>query len=71
MYLVQGRQTAPRQPRRRGEDSLQRLGLDRLDIVFVHDLSPDNTYLPEDCKALWPVAEKGAFPALTCCAKNA
>jgi D-threo-aldose 1-dehydrogenase len=24
------------------EDSLQRLGLDALDIVFVHDLSPDN-----------------------------
>ena len=25
------------------EDSLQRLGVDALDIVFVHDLSPDNT----------------------------
>lgn len=47
------------------EDSLQRLGLDRLDIVFVHDLSPDNTYLPDDWDALWPVAEQGAFPALT------
>lgn len=47
------------------EDSLQRLGLDRLDIVFVHDLSPDNDYLPDDWNALWPVAEKGAFPALT------
>ena len=47
------------------EDSLQRLGLDRLDIVFVHDLSPDNTYLPEAWESLWPVAEKGAFPALT------
>ena len=47
------------------EDSLQRLGLDRLDMVFVHDLSPDNPYLPEDWEALWPVAEKGAFPALT------
>jgi D-threo-aldose 1-dehydrogenase len=47
------------------EDSLQRLGLDRLDIVFVHDLSPDNKYLPEDWEELWPVAEKGAFPALT------
>lgn len=51
--------------RRSIEDSLQRLGLDRLDIVFVHDLSPDNTYLPDDWDALWPVAEKGAFPALT------
>ncbi len=47
------------------EDSLQRLGLDRLDIVFVHDLSPDNPYLPDDWEALWPVAERGAFPALT------
>ena len=47
------------------EDSLQRLGLDRLDIVFVHDLSPDNKYLPDDWEALWPVAERGAFPALT------
>ena len=47
------------------EDSLQRLGLDRLDIVFVHDLSPDNKYLPQDWEALWPVAEQGAFPTLT------
>lgn len=47
------------------EDSLQRLGLDRLDIVFVHDLSPDNTYLPEDWETLWKVAEVGAFPALS------
>jgi D-threo-aldose 1-dehydrogenase len=47
------------------EDSLQRLGLDRLDIVFVHDLSPDNKYLPEPWEALWSIAEHGAFPALT------
>ena len=47
------------------EDSLQRLGLDRLDIVFVHDLSPDNSYLPDDWETLWPIAEKGAFPTLT------
>lgn len=47
------------------EDSLQRLGLDRLDIVFVHDLSPDNVFLPKDWETLWPVAERGAFPALT------
>ena len=51
--------------RRSIEDSLQRLGLDRLDIVFVHDLSPDNKLLPEDWETLWPVAEQGAFPALT------
>jgi len=47
------------------EDSLQRLGLDRLDVVFVHDLSPDNDYLSDDWETLWPIAEKGAFPALT------
>ena len=47
------------------EDSLQRLGLDRLDIVFVHGLSPDNSYLPDDWETLWPIAEKGAFPTLT------
>lgn len=47
------------------EDSLQRLGLDRLDIVFVHDLSPDNALLPDDWETLWPIAERGAFPALT------
>ena len=47
------------------EDSLQRLGLDRLDIVFVHDLSPDNQLLPDSWEALWSIAERGAFPALT------
>lgn len=47
------------------DDSLQRLGLDRLDIVFVHDLSPDNDFLPDDWETLWTVAERGAFPALT------
>jgi len=51
--------------RRSIEDSLQRMGLDRLDIVFVHDLSPDNSFLPSDWETLWPDAEKGAFPALT------
>ncbi len=51
--------------RRSIEDSLQRLGLDRLDIVFVHDLSPDNKLLPDDWETLFGVAEKGAFPALT------
>lgn len=51
--------------RRSIEDSLQRMGLDRLDIVFVHDLSPDNQFLPEDWKTLFKIAESGAFPALT------
>jgi D-threo-aldose 1-dehydrogenase len=32
--------------RRSVEDSLQRLGIDRIDVLFVHDVSPDNGFLP-------------------------
>lgn len=51
--------------RRSVEDSLQRMGLDRIDMLFVHDLSPDNAWLPEDWEAELAVAAKGAFPALS------
>ncbi len=51
--------------RRSIEDSLQRLGVDSLDIVFVHDLSPDNAYLPTPWEEQFEIACKGAFPALT------
>src|SRR5258708_17384482 len=47
------------------EDSLQRLGVDALDIVFVHDLSPDNPYLPSPWEEQFEIARKGAFPPLT------
>jgi D-threo-aldose 1-dehydrogenase len=47
------------------EDSLQRLGLDRIDVVFVHDLSPDNKLLPRPWTEEFEVALKGAFPALS------
>jgi D-threo-aldose 1-dehydrogenase len=47
------------------EDSLQRLGLDALDIVFVHDLSPDNPFLPSSWDEQFEIARNGAFPALT------
>jgi D-threo-aldose 1-dehydrogenase len=47
------------------EDSLQRLGVDALDIVFVHDLSPDNQYLPSPWEEQFEIARKGAFYALT------
>jgi D-threo-aldose 1-dehydrogenase len=47
------------------EDSLQRLGVDRIDVVFVHDLSPDNVLLPRPWTELFDVALKGAFPALS------
>jgi D-threo-aldose 1-dehydrogenase len=47
------------------EDSLQRLGVDALDIVFVHDLSPDNPYLGTSWEEQFEIARQGAFPALT------
>jgi len=50
--------------RRSVEDSLQRLGISDLDIVFVHDLSPDNTLLPTPWQQQFEIALKGAFPTL-------
>jgi D-threo-aldose 1-dehydrogenase len=47
------------------EDSLQRLGVDALDIVFVHDISPDNALLPGPWEEQFDIALKGAFPALS------
>jgi D-threo-aldose 1-dehydrogenase len=51
--------------RRSIEDSLQRLGIDSIDIVFVHDISPDNKYLPTPSQEQFEIAHKGAFPELT------
>jgi D-threo-aldose 1-dehydrogenase len=51
--------------RRSIEDSLQRLGIDSLDIVFVHDLSSDNKNLPTPWQEQFEIARKGAFPELT------
>ncbi|PZR11307.1 MAG: L-fucose dehydrogenase [Azospirillum brasilense] len=51
--------------RRSIEDSLQRLGLSRIDIVFVHDLSPGNERdLGRPWREAFEEARKGAFPAL-------
>ncbi|GAB2699722.1 aldo/keto reductase [Mucilaginibacter koreensis] len=47
------------------EDSLQRLGVDSLDVVFVHDLSPDNKLLEGKWLEHFAIAQKGAFPALS------
>lgn len=47
------------------EDSLQRLGVDRIDIVFVHDLAPDNDEDLGGWKQQFAIAASGAFPALT------
>ncbi|MCQ3000705.1 aldo/keto reductase [Pseudomonas syringae] len=46
--------------RRSVEDSLQRLGLPRIDIVFIHDLSPDNTELEGGWETAYQVARTGA-----------
>jgi D-threo-aldose 1-dehydrogenase len=51
--------------RRSIEDSLQRLGIDSLDIAFVHDLSPDNKLLPTPWEEQFKIAMTGAFPELT------
>lgn len=44
------------------EDSLKRLKTDRLDIVYVHDLSPD--FLRDEWIAKFDEARKGAFKVL-------
>jgi D-threo-aldose 1-dehydrogenase len=51
--------------RRSIEDSLQRLGIDSIDIAFVHDLSPDNKLLPTPWDEQFKIATTGAFPELT------
>lgn len=51
--------------RRSIEDSLQRLGLSSIDIVYIHDLSPDNGDLKESYQHYFDQASKGAMPALT------
>lgn len=48
--------------RRSIEDSLQRLGLSSIDIVFVHDLSPE---MGEKWIEHFNIAAKGAFPVLS------
>lgn len=50
--------------RRSVEDSLQRLGLPRIDIVFIHDLSPDNSELEDGWEAAYQVARTGAMAEL-------
>ena len=51
--------------RRSIEDSLQRLGVDHLDIVFAHDLSPDYAWFPNGWEEQFEIARKGAFTALS------
>ncbi|MAT16931.1 MAG: L-fucose dehydrogenase [Planctomyces sp.] len=51
--------------RRSIEDSLQRMGISEIDIVFIHDLSPDNEDMKDNWKEYFEVARKGAMPELT------
>lgn len=51
--------------RRSIEDSLQRLGLAYIDIVFIHDISSDNTDMGERWTEYFDQAAKGAMPELT------
>ncbi|MDT0647959.1 aldo/keto reductase [Zunongwangia sp. F260] len=46
------------------EDTLHRMGLSSLDIVYIHDLSPDNGDMKEDWVKYFEVAQKGAMPEL-------
>ncbi|MEO3405036.1 aldo/keto reductase [Mucilaginibacter sp. CAU 1740] len=50
--------------RRSIEDSLQRLGVDSIDMVFVHDLSADFPWFDRPWKEYYNIAKKGAFPEL-------
>ncbi|QJR81675.1 aldo/keto reductase [Alteromonas pelagimontana] len=51
--------------RRSIEDSLQRLGVSSIDLVFIHDLSPDNKDISDRYDSLLQQAIKGAMPELT------
>jgi D-threo-aldose 1-dehydrogenase len=51
--------------RRSIEDTLHRLGVSSLDIVFIHDLSPQNSDFGEDWLKYFEEAKKGAMPELT------
>ena len=50
--------------RRSIEDSLQRMGVPSMDIVFIHDLSPDNQDMGERWEEYMEQAVKGAMPEL-------
>lgn len=51
--------------RRSVEDSLQRLGIPAIDIVFIHDLSPDNEDMKEKWVEYFKIAQNGAMKELT------
>lgn len=46
------------------EDSLQRMGVSSLDIVFIHDISPENWEGKDQWLKYFEIAQKGAMPEL-------
>jgi D-threo-aldose 1-dehydrogenase len=50
--------------RRSIEESLQRMGLTKIDIVYIHDLSPDNSDMKDNFDHYYRQAEMGAMPEL-------
>lgn len=50
--------------RRSIEDSLQRMGIPRIDIVFIHDLAPNNREMGERWTEYFDQAARGAIPEL-------
>lgn len=50
--------------RRSIEDSLQRLGIESIDIVYIHDLDPSNKELGANWTEHFEIARKGAMPEL-------
>lgn len=51
--------------RRSIEDSLQRMGVSSFDIIFIHDISPENADMKGDWIKYFEIAQKGAMPELT------
>ncbi|MBH0031845.1 MULTISPECIES: aldo/keto reductase [unclassified Pseudoalteromonas] len=51
--------------RRSIEDTLHRIGVASLDIVYIHDLSPQNSDMGDDWLKYFDQAAKGAIPELT------
>ena len=51
--------------RRSIEDTLHRIGVSSLDIVYIHDLSPQNSDMGEDWVKYYDEAVKGAMPELS------
>jgi len=47
------------------EDSLLRLGIPALDVVFIHDLSPDNADMKDKWLDYFKIAQNGAMKELT------